>query len=490
MPQTHKELISQLLPDIKKDLSLQTLSDEIVRFGGHPLKVLVDGKYENFWTEFIRITENNGTLVFRAITQNRKKEIDSQDTTNATVGIRSLILPFESESKAKAKLLIDARSNIERELEPGLETLPYNQTDDLLVSYKRLLSSEISCILMPTREGSLGVTKAVKDLPAFTEQSIKANPHIWDIDEEVRIARLYNLAFHSESEFVPEILTFLRSSVLKEYTVFAQPLAKLLQLDIELTQMPELPASSFNRAVACEFFNDDEKSTMIQLGNESRKVDQVIAYPYPTKHGIVYVTLFRVWNAEKSDFEVIRVLQTKPTSDRIDGLRIDSSCIDGVHSMDCHCDCKVQLEDALYGFGLDIDKNVMVVQMADHEGKAWGTVLKGAGQHRLVRTINDTNPIQPISHVEAAGIFCDLLEIPHDNRTYDAAQAVLKFLNITAVDRLLMDNSKKIEAMSQVGITFNEKIPLYIHTGSLSPEAKNGITAKINGLVHGVYYSG
>lgn len=152
--------------------------------------------------------------------------------------------------------------------------------------------------------------------------------------------------------------------------------------------------------------------------------------------------------------------------------------------MDCHCDCCLQLELALYEEGLKKDKNVVIIQMADHEGKGWGGVLK-AGTHRLVREFNDLPIPLSTNHVEAAGLFYNALGVPPDNRTYGAAHAVFKFLNIDHVKTLFMDNDDKVKAIQAAGVTYDEKIPLDTKLSDLSPEALRGLKAKHNGEVMG-----
>jgi len=475
----NNETISNMLTKIKPDLEKTLLAEGITRFGGHPLRVILEGKETDFWSEFVRVNKGkNRTLVFRVIT----RISDSSEQGDLVLrGVRSLLNEVSTNSRI---ITIDNRSNLEREIEPGTNPSSSTQTDDLRQTYQKLLSGEIDILLTPIREGALGPTEVIGNVGPFSEESAKNDPRVWDISEEIQVARLMKLAF-SETDST-RILDFLRSQISNQYREFALPLSKILNGQLRLMDLNELPDSISDMDADLGFFNDQEQTQDIDLGFGSKKVEQVIAYPYPTEHGVLYSRLFRVWNVQGTQFEVVRVLQTKSTLDQVDGLRIDSSCIDGVHSLDCHCDCKAQLEQAVYEQGLKIGKNVVVIQMADHEGKAWGSVLKGAGTHRPVREFNQLNSENPIDHVDVAAQFYNALGVPPDNRTYGAAQAVVQFLDIKYVENLFMDNNEKIKALEAAGLTFKRKKPLYPNESQLTEEANRVNVAKKAGKVRGM----
>lgn len=469
------EIMYGIFRETQKDLVFQALTPYIERFGGHPLRVPIGDCEEDFWSEFIRVKKDDfRTLVFRAVTLVNNANLDT-----SVSGIRNLI---DHNIDAPRIIILDQRSNMERELDPGAGVKGHQHSDTLLDAYQKLLSQEADIILTPVREGSLGPTREVGSIGPFTENHRKNNPHVWDIVEEISQARSIHLALTSGNEAV---LNIARVHLGHNYREYALPIAKLLSGELEFLDLVEMPENLEDSSIEVAFFNDVEEEFVIDLGFGKRTVEQVIAYPYPTRKGVIYARLFRVWDVNKKEFEVVRVLQTQPSLANIDGLRIDSSCVDGVHSLDCHCDCKEQLELALYTYGIEQGKNVVVFQMADQEGKGWGTVLKGAAQHRPVREYNALYPTAPISHVDSESHFYNALGVPPDNRNFGAAQAVAIFLGIDRVQRMLMDNEEKIRAMDAIGVMYDSVEPLYPDEDTLSGEAKRAKASKKEGSVKG-----
>jgi len=474
-----KETITNLIAKLSPDLEITSISEELSRFGGHPLRVILDGKETDFWSEFVRVKKGQGqTLVFRVTSRIANTPLQGDLVLR---GVRSLLNKASTHPRI---IVLDDRSNLEREIEPGTPFFKPTQTNGLRETYQKLLAGDIDVLLTPIREGALGPAEVIGNVGPFSEESALNDPQVWDISEEIRVAKLMNLAF-SESNSA-NILDVLRSQISEQYQVFALSLTILLQGELQRMEFDELfgPMSKMNADLS--FYSDQVQTKEIDLGFGNKKVEQVVAYPYPTEHGVLYLRLFRVWNVQGSQFEVVRVLQTTSSLDQVDGLRIDSSCIDGVHSLDCHCDCKAQLEEALYDRGLKIGENVVVIQMADHEGKGWGGVLKGSGTHRPVREYNQLYPGDPIDHVDVAAQFYNSLGVPQDNRNYGAAQAVVQFLGLKHVKNLYMDNKDKIMALVAAGVTYERKKPLYLNEAKLTGEANRVKSAKKSGRVLGI----
>lgn len=290
-------LIAQTTPDLMQDL----LADGITRFGGSPLKIILDGREIDFWSEFVRVDRGNGrSLVFRVIT-NIHTDLDIEETL-FTKGIRALL----QDSSQNRVITVDHRSNIEREVEPGSPESGFKQKLKLEETYKKILSGEISIFLTPIREGSLGPTKSIENIGPFSKAELKNDPNVWDIMEEVQVARLINLALSGVDPI--QLFERLRSQIANLYHLFANPLCELLNGKLQFMDLSELPSSVSTMDVDPNFFTDLEMFKNIDLGFGSRKVEQVIAYPYPTAHGIIYVRLFRVWNVSGNEYEVVRVL--------------------------------------------------------------------------------------------------------------------------------------------------------------------------------------
>ena len=379
-------------------------------------------------------------------------------------------------------MLLDSRTNLERELEPGNRRLRHQQTTALLDAYQQLFASEIDFILTPVREGSLGGPGPDFTGRQFTRRQDRFDPHAWDIEQEVAIARMINtLITDANPRKYRKTIQEFREAVVEHYQVFAQPFVDLLNAQLRRLEFSEVVTN--NSPVDASFFDDRRREQVIELDLMSRKVEQVVKYPYPTFSGFVYITLFNVWGSKGIDqeFEVVRVIQTKPLLDQIDGLRVDSNCTDGVHNLDSHCDCRQQLEMALYDYGLKNDRNVVIVQMADHEGRGHGTVLKGALQHAPVRRLQLQQPDMAVSHAQVAELVFAQADLPSDMRSYGAAQAVIRFLNIEHVTAVLTSNGDKVKALEAIGVGYRQVIQLETPNAQLTQEARNTLNYKQNG---------
>lgn len=449
--------LNELLSRSLKSLDIRQLSEGITCFGGSPLRVQINGREIDYWSQFIRVRVGENSMVFRAISRLDEKEI------------RSL----------GRRIVIDSRSNLEREIEPHTKESELSQSQNLLLAYLKLFKGEIDLILMPTREGSLGPTKEFADFSPFADSGEKYKTNPWDITEEILLARV--ICGKDIDKY--RTLLQLRNEIMENYQQFALPLIKFLAGELLTFNFGDIPEIDLKEHLS--FFNDTIHVWEVDVGGSIKTVEQLIAYPYPTEKGVIFVRLIRVWNAAKTKYEVVRVLQTKPTLESIAGLRIDSNCVDGVHALDAHCDCRLQLEAALYECGLEKEENIIVLQMQDHEGKSWGAVLKGA-IHRLVRFFNtDLSEDEWMAHLEADNHFYQSLGLTPDNRSYGSAQLVLTVLGIKHVDNLMMGNQEKISSVVTAGISYNSTNPVMVDPTRISKEARAVLKRKKKGEAKG-----
>lgn len=474
----HENSIRKIVQEARESLELKPVTDTLTAFGGHEHRILTPGSEEfgtfDLWNDFLRVTpDSTRSMVFRVLTRPGEN-------------IQSLT----TQSPHPPRIALDVRTNMERELEPM--TQGEDHLGLLMQAYFSLANGQIDAILTPVREGSLGPVKARDGRVSHTTAELAYNPQVWDLEEEIEVASALYLE-HSYGKSVA--LNDMRRTTQRRYQLFARHISEYAE---GITQpipfaLPSLDHMSPD--TDWSFFSDEEVRKEIPLFFGPMTVDQVVTYPYPTPRGTVYVRLFRVWSPNMKDFEVVRVVQTKQSLSDIDGLRIDSSCVDGVHSLDCHCDCKVQLEEALYDRGLDQNKNIMVIMMADHEGKAMGTVNKGA-THRIAREYNARNlpGEDQMDHLDSAEALYSSMNAPADARRYGAAQAVIKFLGVTNAKEALMDNEQKISSLRLIGFSFLRKQAMEGAKDTLPPEARHTLESKkvkvISGLHGQVIYTG
>ena len=454
----NNEIVRVTIDDLRA--GPKDLGKGVELFGEYPFMTEIDGKEQPFWCEYVRVHRGNDSMVFRLLTR---------------MGYEAL-WPGDGQENLRQTILIDNRSNLEREL-----SSPTLFEDNLFDAYRKLADpdSEVAGVLIPMREGAMGSTEQVGGLGPFTKPELKFNPHVWDLDEEVEVARA-----HVDALLAADAgkLAEMHRIISDRYQNMATPLVQLLSGEAgNIFDEGEV----FNPPLDVDFrFYDEEvKTQFLQVNGESRQVDQMVAYPYLTDRGLVYVRLFRVWDADEESFEVVRVVQTKPDLKKVDYLRIDSNCTDGVHAKDTHCECEIQFWATIQR-GFDEDKNTVVIQMADHEGKGWGAVFKGA-THRVMRISNATFDCNfQIGNAAAAAMFYDALgQESHDHRDYDGAQAIAQFLEITEVEMGLMGNNGKVKAMRRAGVTIRKTEEVQVSVSVLSSEARRTLDEKHRGLV-------
>jgi len=469
-------MYEQKVREAISDLTHRDIGPNQTVFGGHPLHARIDREAGTgddsanivaLWCQFLRIIDlqTNSSIVFRILTREGLDDVfwnrlENPDLTPVVV--------------------FDNRPNIHREVASG-------SVDDafLLQAYMQLAHYEIDAILTPVREGSLGVTEEVAGITPFTTEAQRypRDEEVWDVAEEVEIAT----AIFSEMNGGQGELLIAMEEVATRYRAFALPFIELLSgklqdLHQEQAALPQFDPSTVDFA----FFNPLSEDFEVNLGMYEQQVEQIIAYLYPTDQGMLYIRLMKVWDATQDRFNVVRVIQTQPDLSHVDGLRIDSNCTDGVHNLDCHCDCCEQLWLTLE-IGLRERRNILVIQEQDHEGKAHGTVLKGLTL-RITREINMalTGSETPKGTAFGSDLLYTALDRPHDLRTFNGSAAVLRALDVTKVQTLFMGNSQKVIAVQSAGVTFNHIQSVDVPTTHLTTEARSTLREKHQGMVLGI----
>lgn len=421
-------------------------------------------------------------------------EIIRVKLTPSETRVYRLIKSPSSNSDTGSVLVFDNRGNPDKEL-----TSDFFPKELLVAAYKRLRDGKISGVLTAVREGALGPTPseipASSTLQTYTTDRLKY-AHPWDLQEEKSVAEAMYLMY-SENSTQP-LIDYL-TQIAEENQPFAHVIAQYVQSELELLfkALPEGILDSENEdklalsAKDLKFYDDKSSLVEVNLGKGPQQLERIISYPYPTAKGTVFVSLFRLWDAKNERFKVTRLIQTQPNLNDIEGIRFDSNCTDGVHSLDCHCDCCAQLWMSI-NIGLEEGKNVLVIEEEDHEGKGYGVVHKGA-THMIMREYNKgKDKDDRIGNASAAAAYYALHEAAHDMRSYSGSLAIIQALGIKRVRRVLMGNADKVAALQRSGIEYEIIDPM--HASNLSDEARRTLNEKARGLVLGrnghIHYNG
>ena len=144
--------------------------------------------------------------------------------------------------------------------------------------------------------------------------------------------------------------------------------------------------------------------------------------------------------------------------------RLHSECLTGDALFSLRCDCGAQLEAALQAIA---EKGRGVLLYLRQEGRGIGLMNKIRAYH-LQDGGADT--------VEAN----ERLGFAADQRDYAICLPMLEHLGVTSL-RLMTNNPRKVKALTDMGITVAERVPL--HTGQ-NPHNKLYLATKANKLGH------
>ena len=168
----------------------------------------------------------------------------------------------------------------------------------------------------------------------------------------------------------------------------------------------------------------------------------------PMRHGNFKTLVFR--HTDTLEQENVAIVCGDPSGDDV-LVRVHSECITSEVFGSLKCDCGDQLDHALERIGT---RGRGVVLYLRQEGRGIGLTNKiraYALQSRGVDTV-DANR---------------MLGLPDDSRRYDAAAAMLKYLDVRSV-RLLTNNPNKVARLAELGITVRSREPVLVRTNSHS----------------------
>jgi GTP cyclohydrolase II len=170
------------------------------------------------------------------------------------------------------------------------------------------------------------------------------------------------------------------------------------------------------------------------------KLLKVAEADFPSRFGH-----FRIFGFEghfASGVEEAVVLRMGDLSGTPPLLRIHSQCLTGDVFHSLRCDCRAQLELALYKIGEE-GRGLLIYE--HQEGRGIGLMNK-LRAYELQDGGADT-----VEANEALGFAADL-------RAYQVPGEILRYLGVSAV-RLLSNNPEKIQALERAGIEVVERVP-------------------------------
>lgn len=168
----------------------------------------------------------------------------------------------------------------------------------------------------------------------------------------------------------------------------------------------------------------------------------------PTRHGTFRV---RAYRDTRDDSEPVAILHGEVAGLQELPVRVHDECYTSEVLGSLKCDCREQLE-----FALDY---------IQHHGPGAVIYLRQEG-----RGIGLGNKIAAY-HLQEGGVDTvdanRMLGLPDDSRRYDAAAAILADLQVSSI-RLMSNNPRKVEKLTELGVKITGRIPVLIQANKFN----------------------
>lgn len=194
--------------------------------------------------------------------------------------------------------------------------------------------------------------------------------------------------------------------------------------------------------------------TLPRANEPSARLEQLAQAPLPTRHGTFQLRVFR-WDDPSAHPSLSRehcaLILGDVRGHRNVPVRVHSECLTGEVFSSLKCDCREQFDHAQEAIA---QHGSGVILYLRQEGRGIGLANK-VRAYALQALGADT--------VEAN----ELLHLPVDARTYDAAAAMLRELGIESV-ALMTNNPAKVDDLRRLGVTVETRLPVLIPANPFS----------------------
>ena len=200
-------------------------------------------------------------------------------------------------------------------------------------------------------------------------------------------------------------------------------------------------------------------------GDRFAMIERMADTVLPTRHGTFRMTAYRDDTGEEHVVVSVGIGDDDGPDAPAPLVRVHSECLTGDALGSRRCDCGEQLQHALHLIAQE--GRGAVVYVRGHEGRGIGLVEKLRAYALQDTGVDTVDANLQLGH-------------PADARTYDQSAAMLADLGVRSV-RLLSSNPAKEQALTDLGITIEERQPLIVPT---RPENEHYLATKRERMGH------